>query len=51
MNVLLIGISLYLTYYTFLLALRTWRGGQKWAGLFVFGLAGCFIPLSMLILQ
>jgi len=41
----LAGFSLYLTYYTFCYARSIQKQGNKWAGMVVILLSGCYIPL------
>ena len=43
----LMGISLYLTFYTFSYARFLWKDGNKLAGLIVMVMAGCYPSLSI----
>ncbi|WP_426446079.1 hypothetical protein ACP26L_21055 [Paenibacillus sp. S-38] len=47
MNLILIGVSAYMTYYTFAYARQLWKGSNKTAGLALLVLSGCFLPLSL----
>jgi len=47
MNMLLIGISLYLTYYTFAFAQQAWKEGNIGAGLVIGLMSGSYVPLSV----
>ncbi|MGF7035959.1 hypothetical protein J2T17_007010 [Paenibacillus mucilaginosus] len=47
MNWILIGIALYLTYYTFTYARKVWNDNNKTAGLALLMLSGCYLPLSL----
>jgi len=47
MNMLLIGISLYLTYYTFVYARQAWKDGHIGAGLVIGLMSGSYVPISV----
>jgi hypothetical protein len=48
---MMMGISLYLTYYTFLLFKKTWKEGNKPAGIVILIMAGCFLPLCYILMK
>lgn len=48
MTLLFVGISLYLTYRTGLMALEEWKNGNRTAVLFLFLLAASLLPLGVL---
>jgi len=47
MNMLLIGMSLYLTYYTFTFARQVWKDGHSGAGLVIGLMSGLYVPLAV----
>ncbi|CAM4097917.1 Uncharacterised protein [Lederbergia lenta] len=49
MGYLIIGLSLYLMYYTFSLARTIWKEGNKFAGFIITIMATCFPVLSIIL--
>ncbi|SUJ12007.1 Uncharacterised protein [Sporosarcina pasteurii] len=51
LNLVLIGIALYLMYFTFDLAHSTWQEKNKFASVFIAMMAFCFPVLLVLLLR
>lgn len=47
MTWLLVGVSAYLTYYTFNLGRKVWRQDNKWSGAAVMLLTTTYLPLAI----
>lgn len=47
MDMMLMVIALYLTYNTFSYAKKVWKVDNKFAGICVFLLSGCFLPIAV----